>query len=198
MTRTVASPSGLRIEPPIQPGDDSAAVMRSRIVASHSDSEPSLTTTRVITDSMSSAPLVENADYAARRSARGLGGRPTWAQGRATPGLRGSAELTSSRNVPFQRRLNLSAMPTPSASAGSGRATCEHRAHAWLPVHDRGDDARLHGSQIRRARPRRVRAQPQRDGRAGLGTGEGPTRYESPWREGRARPHLQASGRLTS
>src|SRR3954469_21608044 len=61
MTRTVAWPSGLRIEPPIQPGDDSAAVMRSRIVASHSDSEPSLTTTRVITDSMSSAPLVENA-----------------------------------------------------------------------------------------------------------------------------------------
>src|SRR4051812_23027912 len=82
MTRTVASPSGLRIEPPIQPGDDSAAVMRSRIVASHSDSEPSLTTTRVITDSMSSAPLVENADYAARRSARGLGGCPTRAQGR--------------------------------------------------------------------------------------------------------------------
>src|SRR3954454_19839894 len=67
-------------------------------------------------------------------------------------------------------------MPTSSASAGAERPTCEHRAHAWVPVHDRRDDARLHGSQIRRARPRRVRAQPQRDGRAGLGTGEGPTR----------------------
>src|SRR3954469_17775883 len=115
MTRTVAWPSGLRIEPPIQPGDDSAAVMRSRIVASHSDSEPSLTTTRVITDSMSSAPLVENADYAARRSARGRAAVPHERRD-AAPGLR------SADRAHFVESGHIWLRQAPAAESSAGEA----------------------------------------------------------------------------
>src|SRR4051794_19667440 len=66
------------------------------------------------------------------------------ASARGGPGWRWRASAASGAGGAHRTESDVPAVPAYWLPPGPARSTCEHRSHAWLRVHDRRHDTRLH------------------------------------------------------